>query len=167
MMYDPGLILQENPLPHDQNASPVRPLRIRQTVSWGHCDPAGIIYTPRVLDYAMETLEAWNRDVLGVSWIKLNKELSMGFPTVRAELDFVSPPAVDDVVILNLDVLDVGRSSLTTQVTGHNDAGRDYFRVKLVSCLISVPEYASKEIPAEFRQQILAYQAACHENNLT
>ncbi len=150
-----------------QNNNTVRPLRVSRTVSWGHCDPAGIIYTPRVLDYAMETLEIWNGEVLGVTWIKLNKELSMGFPTVRAELDFLKPPAVDDVMTLKLDVLEVGRCSLTTRVTGQDDAGEEFFRVRLVSCLISIPEYTPKEIIPEFRRRILAYQAVCQENNQT
>ena len=148
-----------------QDSTAVQPLRVSQTVSWGHCDPAGIIYTPRVLDYAMETLETWNREILGVPWFKLNRELSMGFPTVKAELDFVKPPAVDDVVTLKLDVVALGRSSLTTLVTGQDSAGEDYFRVKIVSVLISVPEYTSKEIIPEFRQKILAYQAACEKIN--
>ncbi|MDH3966294.1 MAG: acyl-CoA thioesterase, partial [Rhodospirillales bacterium] len=65
---------------------------VTRRVKWGDCDPAGIIYTPRVLDYAMETLEAWNREVLGVPWMKLNWEMSMGWPTVRAELDFLAAP---------------------------------------------------------------------------
>ncbi len=34
------------------------PFAVTRTVKWGDCDPAGIIYTPRVLDYAMEILEA-------------------------------------------------------------------------------------------------------------
>jgi 4-hydroxybenzoyl-CoA thioesterase len=149
---------------HLQNDTAVQPLRRTQTVAWGHCDPAGIIYTPRVLDYAVETLEAWNRDVLGVSWIKLNKEMSLGFPTVRVEVDFLKPPAVDHEVILKLDVIDVGRASLTTQVTGQDDTGADYFRVKLVSCLISVLDYTPCEINTDFRQRILAYQTACRED---
>ena len=142
----------------------VQPVKLTQTVSWGHCDPAGIIYTPRVLDYAMETLEAWNRDVLGVPWFKLNRDRSMGFPTVRAELDFVSPPAVDDVISLELAIIKVGRSSLTTMVTGHDGGTTIYFRVTLVSCLVSVPEYKSIDLTPEFRQQILAYEDACRDN---
>ena len=42
------------------------PFTVTRTVKWGDCDPAGIIYTPRVLDYAMEIVEAWYREVLGV-----------------------------------------------------------------------------------------------------
>ncbi len=51
------------------------PFTVTRTVKWGDCDPAGIIYTPRVLDYAMEILEAWYREVVGVPWLVLNPEL--------------------------------------------------------------------------------------------
>ena len=51
-----------------------------RVIKWGECDPAGIVYTPRILDYAMETVEAWYRDVLGVPWVKLNAELHLGSP---------------------------------------------------------------------------------------
>jgi 4-hydroxybenzoyl-CoA thioesterase len=149
------------PLPQSGD---IQPLRVTRKVSWGDCDPAGIIYTPRVLDYAMETLEAWNRDILGVPWIKLNRELSMGFPTVRAEMDFLSAPAVDDEVVLTLKVEKLGHSSLTSIVTGHDGAGTVYFHVKIISCLVSVPAYQSKKIPDQFRQRILAYQAAYRDN---
>ncbi len=149
------------------NEQPLRPYRISRILSWGHCDPAGIIYTPRALDYAVEMLEAWNRDVLGTSWVTLRNKMSLGFPTVRAELDFLKPPAVDDVIILDLEVLELGRSSMTTQVSGHDGADKVYFVVKLVSCLISVPEFRSHEILPEIRQRILAYQAVCRENSPT
>ncbi|MGA8291299.1 MAG: hypothetical protein WB820_02120, partial [Rhodoplanes sp.] len=32
---------------------------VRRIVNWGDCDPAGIVYTPRVLDYVCETIDAF------------------------------------------------------------------------------------------------------------
>ena len=140
------------------------PINKIHRVPWGDCDPAGIIYTPRVLDYAIETFEVWNRDVLGTSWMKLNHELSMGFPTVRTEIDFLNAPVCDDVIVLELNVDKLGASSLTSIVTGHNGDGKIYFHVKIISCLVDMPQMTSKQIPDEFRQRILAYQAACRDN---
>ena len=31
----------------------------KRMVRWGDCDPAGIIYTPKAIDYALETIENW------------------------------------------------------------------------------------------------------------
>ena len=132
--------------------------RIARTVSWGDCDPAGIIYTPRVLDYAMETLEAWNREVLEIPWIKLNREMSLGMPTVRAELDFMGAPAPDEEVVTELRVESVGRSSITFRITGEGRDGRDLFRVKVTSCVISRPAFKSTPIPEAILQRIHDYR---------
>lgn len=143
------------------SAIETRPFTVTRTVKWGDCDPAGIIYTPRVLDYAMEILEAWYREVVGVPWLKLNREMSMGAPTVRAELDFLDAPYPDQDMVLDLLVEDLGRSSLTFLVTGRDRAGKEFFRAKLISCFISRPAFKSTAIPQEFRDRIHAYQKAC------
>lgn len=143
------------------SAIETRPFTVMRTVKWGDCDPAGIIYTPRVLDYAMEILEAWYREVVGVPWLKLNREMSMGAPTVRAELDFLDAPYPDQDMVLDLLVEDLGRSSLTFLVTGRDRAGKEFFRAKLISCFVSRPAFKSTAIPQEFRDRIHAYQKAC------
>ncbi|MFQ5971272.1 MAG: acyl-CoA thioesterase [Alphaproteobacteria bacterium] len=139
------------------NAKEPKPFRVTRQVRWGDCDPAGIIYTPRALDYAMETLEAWLEEVLGFTWSKLNREMSMGMPTVRAELDFLDTPTVDQDLIMELQVVRTGRSSITFRITGHDGNGRTFFRAKLISCLVSKPAFEPIEIPGEFRERILAY----------
>ena len=137
------------------------PFAVTHRVTWGDCDPAGIIYTPRVLDFAMETLDAWNSRVLGVSWLKLNRELALGAPTVRAEIDFLAPPEPDQEVVTELRVKRLGGKSVTYRVTGHDGAGRSFFATRLVSCYIARPAFTSTPVPEVFRRRILAYQAAC------
>ena len=134
---------------------------VTRTVRWGDCDPAGIIYTPRVLDYAMEIMESWYREVVGVPWLKLNREMSMGAPTVRVELDFFRAPAPGQDMVLDLLVEDLGRSAITFLVTGRDRSGKAYFRAKLISCFISRPAFKPIAIPQEFRDRIQAYRKAC------
>jgi len=141
--------------------STARPYTMTQTVKWGDCDPAGIIYTPRVLDFAMETLEAWYRDVLGIPWIKLNQEMHMGAPTVRAEIDFLAAPAPDHDMITALKVKKLGRSSITFELTGHDGNGTDYYRAILVACFIARPAFKPTAVPEPFRARILSYQKDC------
>jgi 4-hydroxybenzoyl-CoA thioesterase len=147
--------------PTDSEYAGPFPFSFTRVVKWGDCDPAGIVYTPKVLDYAMEIVEAWFREVLGVSWLRLNREMDMGAPTVRAELDFLNAPSPDQEIVVRLRVERLGRSSITFAVTGRDDAGPDIFRAKLVSCLISRPDFKAAELPGEFRDRILAYQKAC------
>ncbi len=155
--FQGGLEVDATP-PSEKNS---HPFTVTRTVKWGDCDPAGIIYTPRVLDYAMEILEVWYREVVGVSWLTLNRERSMGVPTVRAELDFLAAPQPDQDMVLDLLVEDLGRSSITILVTGRDRAGKAYFRAKLISCFITRPAFKPTAIPPEFRDRIQAYRKAC------
>ena len=139
------------------------PFSATRTVKWGDCDPAGIVYTPKVLDYAMEIIEAWFREVVGVSWLTLNREMAMGAPTVRAELDFLDAPCPDQDIVIDLRVESLGRSSITFLVTGRNKGGGDLFRAKLISCFVSKPAFKSTVIPGEFRDRIGAYRKACDD----
>lgn len=138
-----------------------RPFAVTHTVRWGDCDPAGIIYTPRVLDYAMEAVEAWHRDVLGLAWLPMNQERHLGAPTVRAEIDFLAAPAPDDDIVTELRVRKLGRSSITYALTGHDGNGTAYYRALLVTCFVERPAFRATAIPEPFRQRIVAYQRDC------
>jgi 4-hydroxybenzoyl-CoA thioesterase len=148
----------------DTSVATLAPFRMKRRVKWGECDPAGIIYTTKVLDYAMETLEAWNREVLGVPWLRLNREMKLGMPTVRAEMDFLSAPAVDDPVVCELRIERVGRSSITYRITGDDGDGRALFRVMLTSCLVEKPAFRATPIPDGFLERIHAYRKACGDD---
>ena len=55
----------------------------------------------------------------------------------------------------------LGKSSITVLVDGLNDDGEPYFKVKLVTCYISLGGLTPIVIPDDFRAPIAAYQAAC------
>ncbi len=143
------------------------PFQRTRTVAWGDCDPAGIIYTPRILDHAMEVLEAWNRDVLEASWMELNHEHDMGAPTVRVEIDFLDAPEPDQVIVSQLRVERLGGASVTYRVIGTDgsgDGGRVFYKAKIISCFISRPAFKPTPVPETFRRRIEAYRAACGES---
>lgn len=130
-------------------------------VGWADCDPAGMIYTPRVIDIATEALECWNRDVLGVSWFDLNWKLNLGAPMVRVECDFLKIMPCDLELLVEVRVLGLGRASVTFQMTGQDSNGDKYFRTTYVVCYIDRKDHKSTPVPERFRGAILAYQAAC------
>ena len=49
-----------------------------RTPSWSETDAAQIIYTVKFVDYAMEAIEYWFRDVFGLDWFTMNTEKDMG-----------------------------------------------------------------------------------------
>ena len=106
-------------------------------VRWGDCDPAGIIYTPRILDYAIETVEACLREVMGASWNVMREQHNIGGPTVHFECDIRKPLAPDMAVDLVLTLEKLGRSSMTSRIVCVDAEGVEYFWVLLVNCFVT------------------------------
>jgi 4-hydroxybenzoyl-CoA thioesterase len=141
-----------------------RPFKVSRTISWGDCDPAGIIYTPRVFDMASEALEEWYRDILGVNWYDLNWKLHMGAPTVRIECDFVKSLTPDLPVEFEVRATKLGRSSLTWAITCRDLDGEVYLRFNYITAFISRTDFKSTPIPDNFRRRLEEYRAACGDS---
>ena len=132
-------------------------------VRWGDCDPAGIIYAPRVYEYAMDTLEDFYIEVLGSSWMDLKAGSIVGTPVLRAEIEYVSPLVPEQKFIITISIKDVGRSTVTYGIAGVNDSGILFFRVEIVMCFISQTDFESTDIPEDIRKPLMEYHDLCEE----
>lgn len=84
----------------------------RQPVRFGDCDPAGIVYYPRLLHFFHEAMETWFLEALGYPYHEMIVGRSIGFPCVHCHADFSRPNALGDVLAVELRVAEMGRSSL-------------------------------------------------------
>ncbi|MBM3977194.1 MAG: acyl-CoA thioesterase [Planctomycetes bacterium] len=85
---------------------------LQQHVRFGHVDPAGIAYFPRLYDYIHEAFEElWDVHV-GRRYYHLITEDGLGFPLVHSEVDFKNPLRFGDRVIVRISCFKLGRSSL-------------------------------------------------------
>lgn len=130
-------------------------------VAWGDCDPAGILYTPRVFDYCNETLEEWFRDVLGVPWMEIIKA-GVGSPMVHVECDFLRPMAPDVELAVSIRIERLGTSSITFLIDGLGADGEAHFRAKYVVCLTDFKAAKPIPIPAHLRERAQAYYSSSH-----
>jgi 4-hydroxybenzoyl-CoA thioesterase len=81
------------------------------TVRWMHCDPAGIIFTPRYFDMTHTVMEDWFDKALGVPFDRLHGPLGLGIPTVHLEADFVAASRLNDVHTFDLTLAKLGKAS--------------------------------------------------------
>ena len=81
------------------------------TVRWLHCDPAGMIFTPRYFDMTHSVMEEWFEKGLGVPFDRLHGELGRGVPTAHIEADFVAASRLNDVLTFDLSLTRIGKSS--------------------------------------------------------
>lgn len=81
-------------------------------VRFGHVDPAGIAYYPRIFEYVHAvTEELWELHV-GVRYDHLLQVEKIGFPLVHSEVDFRVPLVFGDRPIVRVSAFHLGRSSL-------------------------------------------------------
>lgn len=131
-------------------------------VKWSDFDPAGFLHPSRTLSYAMDVLEAWFRDEIGITWQEFLDDLGIDTPTVHAECDYLRPPRADLTVGFTVRVEKVGRTSMTFLIDGRDAEGHHYFRIRMVMVCVSFDaDYRPVEMPADLRRRMSAYQAAC------
>jgi 4-hydroxybenzoyl-CoA thioesterase len=141
------------------------PFTIRRRILWGDSDPAGVIYTPRVFHYAIETVEEWLISILGHDWMALQDDFKLDTPTVKMGCEFLHPLRTGDFVDITLTVKRLGGASITYVIDGFNADNRHCFRVDQTSCFVNSEKFEPVRIIDEFRTKIADYQAACEKQN--
>lgn len=75
-------------------------------------DAAGTAYYPRLIDFCHRAFEAFFTARIGPSYAKVIAS-GVGFPTVRFEIDFISPIRHGDTIDLSVTVAHLGRTSVS------------------------------------------------------
>jgi len=128
-------------------------------VRFGHVDPAGIAYYPRIFDYVHEVYEELWEHHVGVRYYKLLLEDRIGFPLVHSDVDFRAPLRFGDRPEVTVTCTHLGRSSI---------ALRYVFRLGGVVCVdarmttvcTDLKVMKSIELPAAFRAKFELIQEA-------
>ena len=89
----------------------------RILVRFGDLDAAGIAYYPNLVNFLHESFEDFFVGHVGRPYPEVYAE-GLGFPTVKLEIDFVSPVRYGDHVDMRLTVEKVGRSSVQMRYEG-------------------------------------------------
>lgn len=121
------------------------PYHRRQQIEFNHCDPAGIVFYPRFLEFANSITENFFADVVGRSYARIIGN-GDGVPTVRLECDFRTPSRLGEVLELTLAVTAVGRSSVDLDITGRG-TGEDAPRFTIAKRIVFIDGRAMKSAP--------------------
>jgi 4-hydroxybenzoyl-CoA thioesterase len=128
----------------------MKPFETRLQVRFGHVDPAGIVYFPRIYDYLHDVFEeVWEQHV-GQRYYHLLLERKIGFPLVHSEVDFQSPLHFGDRPLVSVTCFRLGRSSLGLHyVIRVGDT--QCVDARMITSCVELEEMKSIEIPPEFR----------------
>jgi 4-hydroxybenzoyl-CoA thioesterase len=119
-------------------------------VRFGHVDPAGIVYFPRIYDYLHEVFEeVWERHV-DERYYKILSEDRIGFPLVHSEVDFKSPLRFGDRASVHVTCFRLGKSSLGLRYR-FEVAGRECVDARMVTACVDLKSSKSFPMPARYR----------------
>ena len=89
-----------------------------RTVLFGDCDPAGVIFTPRLSYYVVEAMVAFSSECFGIPAERFVMDLGMLPPTRSMTVEFLGRMTWDDLVTIRVWIKNLGRTSITFAFDG-------------------------------------------------
>jgi len=138
------------------------PFILERRVTYGECGVSGTVYPPRVFDYLLDAAGEWYQRTLGISWLEQNAA-RRGQPFLSASCDYLRPMLPGQRISTSVTVSRLGRSSIVYSLVGFDQEGTRYFEAQMAACYVINENGALKPtpFPAQLRERIAAYQAAC------
>lgn len=120
-------------------------------VRFSECDPAGIVFYPKYFEMFNDLLEAWIDSMVDGGFAAYILDERFGLPSVKLDVEFLSVSRMGDDVLLELNVVKVGKSSLTLALscTGSDNVVR--VRATQVVVATSLDTHRSIPIPEALR----------------
>jgi 4-hydroxybenzoyl-CoA thioesterase len=123
-------------------------------VRFGDLDGAGIAYYPNLVNFLHEAFEDFFTGHVGRPYPEVYRE-GIGFPTVKIDMDFLSPVRYGDHVDIDVTVERLGRSSVRIRYLA-SVAGRPVFRAPNVAVVVDMKTFRSTPIPGWLRERLEA-----------
>jgi 4-hydroxybenzoyl-CoA thioesterase len=127
------------------------PFRTTILVRFGDLDAAGIAYYPNLVNFLHESFEDFFRGHVGRPYPEVFRE-GIGFPTVKVEMEFLSPVRYGDHVDVDVTVEHVGRSSVKIRYEG-SVQGRPVFTARNTAVVVQMATFRSTPIPGWMRER--------------
>jgi YbgC/YbaW family acyl-CoA thioester hydrolase len=120
-------------------------------VRFGDLDPAGIAYYPNLVNFLHESFEDFFVGHVGRPYPEVFRE-GLAFPTVKVEMEFLSPVRYGDHVEVAVVVEQVGNSSVRIRYEG-SVAGRPVFKARNTQVVVDMANFRPMPIPAWLREK--------------
>lgn len=152
-------------LPPERRVLPEGLFTRTRRVVFGDCSPSGTVYSPKVLEYAVEAVGEWFEEVPGVSWLELVSVRNQGAPAVAASCEYHRPMAAGQDVEMGVRVVRLGRASIGLSIEGNDPDGLPRFDSRVTLCFIDQRGgFRSMPVPDEFRRRIESYRELCGDS---
>jgi 4-hydroxybenzoyl-CoA thioesterase len=123
-------------------------------VTWGDCDPAKIVYTGRIPNFALDAINAfWEHHLDGDGWYQFEMDRKVGTPFVHMSLDFRHPITPRHKLLCEVVPTRLGETSIEFRVIGRQD-GKDCFEGRFVNVFTDAIAFKKRTAPDDIRALI-------------
>ena len=129
-------------------------------IHWGDTDAAGIVYTVRFVDFAMQAIETAFGTITGISWYRLNNEQRLGTPFNRIEMDIKAPLTPEHQLASTVRITRLGASAIDFQVEGRRSDGVLSYQARFSCCIADTETLKPVPMPEAMRETINRYRTA-------
>ncbi|MDH4172700.1 MAG: acyl-CoA thioesterase [Betaproteobacteria bacterium] len=130
-----------------------RTFTTERKIRFSHCDPAGIVYFVNFFDMVNGVVEDWFGEAIGFTFNEMHIQRRVGFPIVNTGCEFFRPCHLGDLLVLELSIARLGRTSIEFGVVGRV-AGDEKFRARHKVVLMSLESQRALPIPDDLREKM-------------
>ncbi len=129
---------------------------LERRIRFSHCDPAGIVYFVNFFDMINALVEDWFGEAIGLPFDQMHRSRHIGFPIVDTGCEFLRPCHLGDLLVLELAIARLGRSSIEFRIGGRVGA-EEKLRAHHKCAMVSLDIFRAAPIPDELRAKMLPY----------
>jgi 4-hydroxybenzoyl-CoA thioesterase len=128
------------------------PFECRIPVRFGDIDIAKIVYYPRFLHFCHVAMEEMFGHVIGIPYHETVMREKVGYPTVKAEAEYLLPVGFGETLRMEVTTEKVGTSSVHFLFRGFRVSdGALAFRVRNTCVAVDMDGWKSRPIPPKHR----------------
>ncbi len=128
------------------------------TIRFGHCDPAGIVFTPRYFDILHTAIEEFFGGALELDYYAMAHKRRLGLGYGHAGCDFFKTNSMGDRLDIAVTVAHIGQSSYSLDLHAMKN-GEETLRGRFVTVPTSMETWRPIPIPHDIREALAAYRA--------
>ncbi|WP_226646737.1 acyl-CoA thioesterase [Microbulbifer variabilis] len=132
-------------------------ITVRRKVLFGDCDPAGIVYTPRFSNFALEATHEALSDLFGGPAITTMQQRGFVTPVRAFNLEFLTPVTWDQELEIKVSVSRVGNQSFTLRVEAYLNPDQLAFTAMITYVTLSVETKEKISLPEWLRDALREY----------
>jgi acyl-CoA thioesterase FadM len=138
----------------------------RRTILFGDCDPAGIVFTPRVGYFVVEAVQEYLTHLLGGPGLRRIAEMGVMPPARALSVEFLTPMAWDEVISIAVSNQAPGSTSFTCQLVARNAANAVTFRASLTQVCVDPASKRPVALPDALHRALSGAESLASEENV-